>query len=109
MLADSEPKEECYHSLNWVKAGKAKQKYVGGGVKQVSNSHVRVKDKAVYQSDVECSYLLRGIYPIIEEWHCTLRRTKPDSTASTQGCASLKEWGDEPHNLQLSLEISTVM
>ena len=23
MLADSEPKEECYHSLNWVKAGKA--------------------------------------------------------------------------------------
>ena len=26
MLADSEPKEECYHSLNWVTAGKAKQK-----------------------------------------------------------------------------------
>ena len=24
MLADSEPKEECCHSLNWVKAGKAK-------------------------------------------------------------------------------------
>ena len=24
MLADSEPKEECYHSLNWVMAGKAK-------------------------------------------------------------------------------------
>ena len=24
MLADSEPKEECYHSLNWVIAGKAK-------------------------------------------------------------------------------------
>ena len=23
MLADSEPKEECYHSLNWVMAGKA--------------------------------------------------------------------------------------
>ena len=23
MLADSEPKEECYHSLNWVTAGKA--------------------------------------------------------------------------------------
>ena len=30
MLVDSEPKEECYHSLNWVKAGKANQKYVGG-------------------------------------------------------------------------------
>ena len=25
MLADSEPKEECYHSLNWVMAGKANQ------------------------------------------------------------------------------------
>ena len=24
MLVDSEPKEECYHSLNWVTAGKAK-------------------------------------------------------------------------------------
>ena len=27
MLADSEPKEECYHSLHWVMAGKAKQKF----------------------------------------------------------------------------------
>ena len=25
MLADTEPKEECYHSLNWVMDGKAKQ------------------------------------------------------------------------------------
>ena len=25
MLADSEPKEECYHPLNWVMVGKAKQ------------------------------------------------------------------------------------
>ena len=29
MLADSELKEECYHSLNWVMAGKAKPN--GGG------------------------------------------------------------------------------
>ena len=29
MLVDSEPKEECYHSLNWVMAGKAKPN--GGG------------------------------------------------------------------------------
>ena len=35
MLADSEPKEECCHSLNWVMAGKAKIKM--GGVKQVSS------------------------------------------------------------------------
>ena len=29
MPADSEPKEECYHSLKWVKAAKAKPN--GGG------------------------------------------------------------------------------
>ena len=29
-LADGEPEEECYHSLNWVMAGKAKQKHNGG-------------------------------------------------------------------------------
>ena len=74
ILVDSEPKEECYHSLNSVKAGKAKQKYVGG-VKWVSNPHVGVKDEVVYHSEVECSYLPRGTYPIVEEWHCTLRRT----------------------------------
>ena len=35
MLADSEPKEECCHSLNWVTVGKAKIKM--GGVKWVSS------------------------------------------------------------------------
>ena len=35
MLADSEPKEECCHSLNWVMAGKAKIQM--GGVKWVSS------------------------------------------------------------------------
>ena len=35
MLADSEPKEKCYHSLNWVTAGKAKINF--GGVKWVSS------------------------------------------------------------------------
>ena len=28
-----------------------------GGVKQVSNPHVRVKDEAIYHYDAECSYL----------------------------------------------------
>ena len=51
MLANSEPKEECNQSLNWVMVGKAKQ---NGGVKQVSNPHVRVKDEVVCLSDVEC-------------------------------------------------------
>ena len=35
MLADSEPMEEGWHSLNWVMAGKAKNKM--GGVKWVSS------------------------------------------------------------------------
>ena len=39
MLADSEPKEECYHSLNWVTAGKANQ-MKWGEVKQASSLHV---------------------------------------------------------------------
>ena len=59
MLVDSELEEECYHSPNWVMAGKAKQK---GGVKQVSNPHVRVKDEAVCHPDVECSFPPRGTY-----------------------------------------------
>ena len=33
-----------------------------GGVKWVSNPHVRVKDQAVCLSDVECSYPPRGTY-----------------------------------------------
>ena len=42
MLADSELKEECYHSLNLVMAGKA-NKPNGGGVKWARSPHVRVK------------------------------------------------------------------
>ena len=42
MLADSEPQEECNQSWNWVIVGKAKHKM--GGVKQVSNPHVKSND-----------------------------------------------------------------
>ena len=41
MLVDSEPKEECYHSLNWVMPGKANK--LMGGVKWASSPRVRVK------------------------------------------------------------------
>ena len=41
MLADSELQEECNQSWNWVMVGKAKKM---GGVKQVSNPHVRKND-----------------------------------------------------------------
>ena len=73
--------------------GRQSQTKIQGGVKWVSNPHVRVKDKAVCLSDAECSYLPRGTYLIVEEKHCTLGRTKLDLTASAQGCASLKEGG----------------
>ena len=33
-----------------------------GGVKWVSNPHVRVKDESACHSDTECSYLPRGTY-----------------------------------------------
>ena len=47
-------------------------------VKQVSNPHVR-KDKAVYLSDMECSYLPKeGPSPTVEGWHYTLKRSKPE-------------------------------
>ena len=39
MLADSEPNDECDHSQNWAMVGKAKQN--NGGVKWVSNPHVK--------------------------------------------------------------------
>ena len=53
------------------------------GVKWVSNPHVRVKDEIVCLSDVECSYPPKEVpTPIVEEWHHTLQKTKPESTAN---------------------------
>ena len=44
MLADSEPKEKCYQSLNWVMAGKANKKKWGEWKRQVAHmSRWRVK------------------------------------------------------------------
>ena len=44
MLVDSEPKEECYHSLNWVTAGKANQ-MKWRGVKWASSPCVRMESQ----------------------------------------------------------------
>ena len=47
-----------------------------GGVKWVSNPHVRKKDKVVCLSDVECSYPHKeGPLPPVEGWHHTLKKT----------------------------------
>ena len=54
-----------------------------GVVKWVSNPHVGVKGKAVCLSDTECSYLPKEVPTlIVEEWHHTLQRTKPELTAN---------------------------
>ena len=78
-----------------------------GGVKQVSNTHVRVKDE-VCHSDAECSYPHRGtytdcrgvaLYPINNQ-------TRFDSQGMRM-CSS-KECGamHDPQNPKLSLEIA---
>ena len=61
MLVDSEPKEECYHLLNWVMAGKAQPN--GGGSEMGKQPPCWDGESKVYQSNVKCSYLpLRGTY-----------------------------------------------
>ena len=54
MLADSEPRDECDHSWNWVMVGKAKQNK--GGSEMGKYPHVKRNDKSVYLSDAECSH-----------------------------------------------------
>ena len=45
-----------------------------GGVKWVSNPHVRKNDKVVYLPDAECSYPLKeGPLPPVEGWLHTLQ------------------------------------
>ena len=57
-----------------------------GGVKQISNPHVRKKDEVVCLSDAECSYPHKeGPSLPVEGWHITLETTKPESTAKAQG------------------------
>ena len=61
MLVDSEPKEECYHSLNWVMAGKANQmKWEGSEMGK--QSPCQDGESKVYHSHTKCSYLPRGTY-----------------------------------------------
>ena len=61
MLVDSEPKEECYHSLNWVMAGKANQMKWRGS-EMGKQPPCWDGGSKVYHPDAKCSYLLRGTY-----------------------------------------------
>ena len=101
MLVDSEPNDECDHSQNWVMVGKAKQNK--GGVKQVSNPHVKgTKTTPVYLSDMEYSHLpLEGPLPLVEGWLHILQwrqlkwklAKKPELTARAWGCALQRKRG----------------
>ena len=65
--------------------GKAKRK-MEGGVKWVSNLYVGKKVKVVCLSDAECSYPHKeGPLLPVEGWHITLKITKLELTANTQG------------------------
>ena len=69
-----------------------------GGVKQVSTPHVRMKDEIVCLFDVECFYPPKEVPTlIVEEWHHTLQKTKPELTANAQGHAPPNERGRGQH------------
>ena len=94
-LMDSEPKEECCHSLNWVKAGKADQ--MERGVKQESIPMFGWRVKKVYNSDAKCSYLPRGTYS--NYGGMVLYPSKQPSKSGSQPkrqsmrSCSFKQWG----------------
>ena len=81
MLVDSEPKEECYHSLNWVTAGKANQMKWGGS-EMGKQSLCWDGASKVYHSDTKCSYLPRGTYT--DYRGIALYPSKQPSTNDTQ-------------------------
>ena len=96
MLADSEPKEECYHSLNWVTAGKANQ--TDGGVKWESSPHVGMESQRSTTPMRNAPTYLREVpTPTMEGWLYTLQSSQAKMTAnqkrqSMRSC-SLKECG----------------
>ena len=64
------------------------------GVKWVSNPCVRVKDKVVCLSDMECSHPPKEVPTlIVEEWHCTLQKTKPGLIGQYMRMCSSKRRG----------------
>ena len=79
MLADSELKEECYHSLNWVMAGKANQSKQGG-VKWASSPHVRMKGHWSTTSMQNAPTYQEVPTPIKEGWHSTLQSSQAKMT-----------------------------
>ena len=79
MLADSEPKEECYHSLNWVTAGKANQKKMGG-VKWASSPHVRMEGHWSTTLTWNAPTYREVPTPIMRGWLHTLQSSQAEMT-----------------------------
>ena len=79
MLVDSEPKEECYHSLNWVMAGKA-NKMKWGGVKWASSPCVGVKGHRSTTSTWNAPTYQEVPTPILEGWLYTLQSSQAEMT-----------------------------
>ena len=92
MLVDSEPKEECYHSLNWVMAGKANQ--MEGGVKWESSPHVRMESqRSTTPTQNAPTYLQEVPTLTMEGWLYTLPSSQVKMTAnqkrqSMRSCSS---------------------
>ena len=79
MLEDSEPKEECYHSLNWVMAGKANQ-MKQGGVKQASSPHVGMEGHWSTTSTQNAPTYQEVPTPIMEGWLHTFQSSQAEMT-----------------------------
>ena len=73
MLVNSEPEEECYHSLNWVMTGKAKQKHNGGSEmgKYPPCQSRKLKEPATLMQNDPTSPEVPTL--IVEEWYCSLK------------------------------------
>ena len=95
-LADSEPKEECYHSLNWVTAGKTNQ--MEGGVKWESSPRVGKESQWSTTPMWNAPTCLREVpTPTMEWWLYTLpssqvKMTANQKTQSMRSC-SFKQCG----------------
>ena len=79
MLADSEPKEECYHSLIWFMAGKANQ-MKWREVKQASSPHVGMEDQRSTTSTWNAPTYQEVPTPILEGWLYTLQSSQAEIT-----------------------------
>ena len=89
-LVDSEPKEECYHSLNWVMAGKANQMIWGEWNGQVAC----VSEWRAIGLPLQCRMLLPTKRCLHRLWRDGIRPFKAAKLKqqSTRSC-SLKEKG----------------